>query len=463
MKPLIKRYIGDKAFYKMLISITLPIMIQNGITNFVSLLDNIMVGRLGTEAMSGVSIVNQFIFIFNLIVFGATSGAGIFTAQYYGKGDTEGIRNTFRLKLIINAIASIACIAVFLSFDDLLINLFLTSEDSQGDIALTLEYSKQYLRIMVLGLIPYAITYSYSSTMRETGDTLTPMISSLAAVLTNCVLNLILIFGLLGMPALGVRGAAIATVFSRFVELFVVVIKTHRSTAKFPYIVGAYRSFRIPLELVRKIAAKGLPLMANEFFWSLAITFRNQCYSTRGLEAVAAQNMTLTLYNLVTVVYMALSVSLSIIVGARLGAGEIEVAKDYNRKILTFSVLISLGLAVILCIAAPFYPKIYNTTETVRDLCTYMLAVSAFLMPFNAFAHASYFTLRTGGKIMVTILMDSLFMWVVVAPCSFILANFTALPIQVIYPICQAVEFLKIIIAVILLKRGDWAVKLVEE
>lgn len=288
MKPLIKRYIGDKAFYKMLIAITLPIMIQNGITNFVSLLDNIMVGRLGTEAMSGVSIVNQFIFIFNLIVFGATSGAGIFTAQYYGKGDTEGIRNTFRLKLIINAIASIACIAVFLSFDDLLINLFLTSEDSQGDIALTLEYSKQYLRIMVLGLIPYAITYSYSSTMRETGDTLTPMISSLAAVLTNCVLNLILIFGLLGMPALGVRGAAIATVFSRFVELFVVVIKTHRSTAKFPYIVGAYRSFRIPLELVRKIAAKGLPLMANEFFWSLAITFRNQCYSTRGLEAVAA-------------------------------------------------------------------------------------------------------------------------------------------------------------------------------
>lgn len=461
MKLDLKKYFGDRAFYKMLIAITVPIMIQNGITNLVNLLDNIMVGRLGTEAMSGVSIVNQFLFIYMLVIFGATAGAGIFTAQYNGNGDVDGVRNTFRIKLFANAAVAILAIVIFLVFDDQLVNLFLTAEAGEGDIAKTLEYSKAYLSVMVIGLVPHAISFAYSSTMRETGDALTPMLSSLAAVTTNCVLNLILIFGIFGAPALGVTGAAIATVISRFVELFIVAFKTHRHPEKFGYIVDAYKTFKVPAPLIRQIVKKGLPLMANELFWSISITIRNQAYSTRGLEVVAAQNMTQTFYNFVTVVYMALSNSLAILVGSRLGAGEIEVAKDYNRKITTFSILVSLGLSSVLLICAPIYPHIYNTTDTAKELCTYFLIVSAVMIPFSAFAHASYFTLRTGGKILITILMDSFYMWVAVVPCSLILANFTAMPIELLYPICQGVELLKIIIATIFLIKSNWAQRLI--
>ena len=158
----LKKYIGDKNFYKRVLAIAIPIMIQTGITNFVSLLDNIMVGRLGTEAMSGVSIVNQFIFIFNLLIFGAVSAAGIFTAQYHGNNDTEGERYTFRFKFLMNVIAAIIGIIAFMAFDDELISLFLHSGSAEGDLALTLECGKSYLKIMLIGLIPYALSQVYA-------------------------------------------------------------------------------------------------------------------------------------------------------------------------------------------------------------------------------------------------------------------------------------------------------------
>ena len=302
-----KKFIGDKKFYYKVLAVSLPIMVQSGITNFVSLLDNIMVGRLGTEAMSGVSIVNQFIFVFNLLIFGAISAAGIFTAQYHGLGDVEGERNTFRLKFLINIIASAAAFFVFFFYDDQLISLFLHSGSTQGDLALTLAHGKEYLKIMLIGLLPYAIAQTYASTMRETEQTIPPMLASITAVGVNFILNYILVFGKFGFPALGVKGAAIATVVSRFAELAILLLFGYAHKEKCRYLVGAFRSFHIPRPLTVAIIARGLPLMANELFWSLAITLRNQCYSTRGLDVVAAQNIGTTFFNVFNVVYMAIA------------------------------------------------------------------------------------------------------------------------------------------------------------
>lgn len=170
----LKKYFGDKAFYRMILTIAVPIMIQNGITNFVSLLDNIMVGNLGTEAMSGVSIVNQFVFIFNLLIFGAVSAAGIFTAQYHGIGNREGKMYTFRFKLLINTGAALLGIAVLVIFRERLISLFLHQGEANGDLVLTLRLSKNYLRIILIGLIPYSVSQVYASTMRETDQTVVP-------------------------------------------------------------------------------------------------------------------------------------------------------------------------------------------------------------------------------------------------------------------------------------------------
>ena len=459
----IKKYIGDKKFYATVLALALPIMVQSGITNFVSLLDNIMVGTLSTEDMSGVSIVNQFIFVFNLMIFGANSAAGIFTAQYHGFRDIKGIRYTFRFKIFINLVAGGLGILLFAIFGEALITAFLHEGSAEGDLVRTLERGKTYLSVMLIGLLPYAISQVYASTMRETGHTVPPMIASIAAVATNFVLNAVLIFGYLGAPALGVSGAALATVISRFVELVILLIWGHTHPKECPYLPGAYRSLHLPRNLFIQIFQKGLPLMFNELFWSLSITMRSQCYSLRGLDVVAAQNINSTIVNLFNVVYLSLGSSIAIVVGNQLGAGEIEKAKDSSRKMMAFSVTCATAMGFILILVSKPFGMLYNTEESVRSLAAFMIVISAIAMPFNAYAHGAYFTLRTGGKVMITLLFDCVYMWTVVLPVAFLLSYGTALDIHWLFIVCQGIEAAKCLLGFIVLKKGNWAKQLVSD
>ena len=457
---MLNKYIGDKKFYRTVLSVSVPLMVQMGITNFVSLLDNIMVGQLGTESMSGVSIVNQFIFIFNLLIFGAISAAGIFTAQYHGFGDEEGEKHTFRFKFLINAVAALIGIALFYFFNDELINMFL-HEGTDGDLELTLLRGKEYLSIMLIGLLPYAISQVYASTMRETGESIVPMVASIVAVFTNFGLNIVLIFGAFGLPALGVRGAAIATVIARFAELSILLVWGHTHKAKCRYLIGAFKSFYIPPALTKQITIKGIPLMMNELFWALATTFRNQCYSTRGLDVVAAQNISSTIMNVFSVVYMAIGSSISIIIGNLLGAARRDEAVDTDRKMIVFSITCGACMGAIMIAFSSLFPMLYDTTDSVRTLAQFMIITSAITMPFSAFAHSAYFTLRTGGKVIVTLMFDSVYMWGIVMPVSIVLSYFTAIDIHLLFVICQGVEILKCVFGIILLKRRSWVNQLV--
>jgi len=289
------------------------------------------------------------------------------------------------------------------------------------------------------------------------------MIASIVAVATNFILNYILIFGKLGAPAMGVGGAALATVISRFTEFGVLFIWGHTHLSRCSFLVGAFRSFRLPKKLFLQIAIKGLPLMANELFWALAMTLRNQCYSTRGLDVVAAQNICSTIFNVFNVVYMAIGSSIAIIVGNLLGAGKLEEAKDTARKMMTFSVTCAIGLAVLMIASSSLFPQIYNTSDSVRTLAAYMMIISALFMPFGAFAHSAYFTLRSGGKVLITLLFDSVYMWVIVLPISFVVTYFTGLDIHWLFAICQGIDILKVIFGAILLHRGSWVKQLVAD
>ena len=457
----ISKLFGDKKFYKMVLLIAIPIMVQNGITNFVNMLDNVMVGQLGTEAMSAVSIVGNLIFVFNLMTFGAISSAGIFAAQYHGSNDNDGIRYTFRFKVIIIAVVCVLGIAVFLVANDSLITKFLHDSASEGDLTLTFDYAKQYLSVMLIGLVPFAISQIYASTLRETERTVLPMISSICAVLTNLVLNYVLIFGHLGAPALGVRGAAIATVISRFVEMGILMIWTHSHKKECPYIVNVFRSLRIPLPLTRSIFVKGLPLMFNEIMWASAVVLTTQSYSLRGLNVVAALNIANTINNIFNIVYIALGSAIAIVVGNLLGAAKLEEAKQTDTKMIAFSVMCSMAVSLLLVAVAPYIPLMYKTTQDVRSLATFMMLITAAVMPFCAFSHAAYFTLRSGGQVFVTLLFDSAYMWLVVVPVAFCISRFTGLSIWVLYPICQGLEIVKMIFGAILLKRGTWVRQLV--
>lgn len=450
------KFIGDKDFYRYVLLLAVPMIIQNTITSFVSFLDNIMVGQVGTEPMSGVAIVNQLMFVFNICIFGGVSGAGIFGTQFYGKGDYEGQKYTFRFKLYACLTITAAALLLFGFFDTQLISLYLSDNGSVGDITLALQYGKEYLAIMMIGLIPFAVGQSYINTIRETGQTLIPMLASAAAVLTNLILDYVLIFGIFGIPAMGVRGAAIATVIARFIECSIVIIWTHTHTSQNMYIVGAYRSFIIPGSILVSIFKKGTPLMLNEMLWAAGMAVISQCYAFRGLEVVAAQNISSTISNLFNVVYIQLGGCISIVVGQLLGAGKIKEAKDADNKMIFFSVACCTGISAIMIMLGRLFPSIYNTEASIKELARVFIVISALVMPLCSFSHCAYFTLRSGGKTIITFLFDSVYTWVLIIPFATLLSRHTALPITTVFFLVQFTEIIKVIIGFFMIKSNAW-------
>ncbi|MBO5797900.1 MAG: MATE family efflux transporter [Clostridia bacterium] len=460
---LLSRYVGDRAFYRRALAVAVPIMLQNGITNFVSMLDNIMVGNVDTWAMTGVAVANQLMFVYMLCLFGAVSGAGIFGAQFFGKGDKEGLCYSFRFKLLLCAVLTVAATAIFWFAGEPMAALFLQGEGTPAQAAAALAHAKSYMRIMLIGMIPNALIQCYASTLRETGETVLPMKAGITAVLVNLFFNYVLIFGHFGAPKLGVEGAAIATVISRFVEVAIVMIWTHRRREAYSFVAKAWRSPRIPGRLTLAMLSKGAPLMINEALWSAGITMVNQCYSVRGLNVVAAMNISQTFWNVFSVTFMAIGTAIGIIVGQMLGAEEFEEARDTDRKLIAFSLFVSVIIGVVYAIAAQFIPMLYNTSADVRTLASGVMTISACMMPLTAFCHASYFTLRSGGKTVVTFLFDSCFVWVLNVPLAFLLSRYTGVDILLLYACCQGLELIKCILGGILLKKGVWVRSVVSD
>ncbi len=451
------KYIGDRRFYKLLIMLVLPIVIQQGITNFVSLLDNLMVGRLGTLHMSGVSIVNQLIFVFNLIIFGGLSGASIYGTQFFGVGDNTGVRDTFRSKILFAVICAAVSVGVFAAFGDDLVMLFLRSEENTPEeIAETFGYAKEYLGIAIVGLVPFAIVQAYAGTLRESGETVAPMTAGCIAIAVNLVFNYLLIYGKLGFPAMGVSGAALATVMSRFAELIYLVIWAHRRTAKFKFLEGLYRSFKIPAHLAWKITKTGAPLMINEAFWSLGMTFINQNYSIRGIEIIAATNISTTAWNLFCVVMMSMGTAISIMIGQKLGAGDSDGAVDVDRKLLFVTFTFHILIGAVIVAVSPFIPLLYNVEPEAQAYATKFLLISGASLPIHALVHGIYFTVRAGGRTLVTFLFDSVYTWCVPALISFILCRYTQMSIESVFFIIQFSDIVKLAIGLPMLKPGFW-------
>lgn len=456
MPSKLRRLIGSRAFYSMVIAVVVPIIVQNAITNFVSLLDNLMVGSIGTEEMSGVAITNQLMFVFNLSIFGAVSGAGIFSAQYHGAGNVEGVRASFRYKIYISAIICVLALVLFLAAGPQLISLYLTDTSDPARVQRTLGFALDYLHIMLLGLIPFSLTQDYASTLRETGETAVPMFASIAAVFVNLVFNYLLIFGKFGFPKLGVAGAAYATVLSRYVELAIILVYTHTHTKKHPFATGLYSNLRIPAGIVHEITLRGMPLLVNEILWAMGSAALSQIYSVRGLDVVAACNISNTVYNLFSVAFLSMGTATSIIVGQSLGANKIATAKDQAVKMMAFASAISLAIGIVLLGISRYIPLLYNTTASVQDLATQLIRVSASIMAFHALVNCSYFIMRCGGKTVVTFIFDCGFMWLAFIPLAYVLTHFTSLGIVMVYLLVQSMEILKSVVGVYLVRKGIW-------
>ena len=415
-----RTFIGDRLFYEKVIAIVLPIIIQNTVSNVVSLLDNVMVGRVGTLEMSAVSIVNQLLFIFYLCIFGGLAGAGIFATQFAGAGDDEGVRQCFRIKWLIAAMMLLVASAVFLLLPTQLIGMYLADGTSAADAASTLAFGTDYLMVMLIGLIPFAVSQIYASTLREVGETRLPMIASIAAILVNLVFNYLLIFGKFGFPKLGVTGAAIATVISRYVEVAIIMIYTHARSTLFSFIRGAYRSIYVSAKLLGDVFRRGMPLLVNEFFWSSGMAVLLQCYSVRGLDVVAACNITSTVANLFKVVFLSMGNAVAIMVGQALGAGNVPKARKTLIGIYLTGMVTSLIFSLVIALAVVPLGSLYTKDPMVIEDCKttiwYMFAMCIPAMSINGMDPG----LRTGGDSKWIMLYTIFGVWAIRVPLTYL-------------------------------------------
>lgn len=449
-----------KGLYMRALLLALPMMIQNGITNAVGLVDNMMVGKLGTESMTGVSICGQLVFVFNLAIFGAISGPGIFGAQFVGNKDVEGVRKTFRIKLWAVIFCVALGLAIFLFNDKFLIGLYMKGEAANLDPVLTMERARAYLRIMLIGFLPFGLTQVYASSLRENSESMMPMLAGVISVVTDVVLNYLLIFGKFGFPALGVEGAAIATVIARFVELFVLVSWAQGKRHRFPFLQGVYRTLLVEKAVLIPVIKKSIPIFFNEFFWAAGIAALSTLYATRGLEVVPAIGIANALTNLLNVVFVAMGSAVGIVTGQMLGAGETKDIKKKALSLMWFTAALSFGLTLVLTFVAPYFPRPYETTDLVKNMATVFILITAIFFPIWGFLNAQYFIIRSGGKTLVTFIMDSVFTWTVCVLTVFMITHFTNLPIFVVYTISLSLDILKVIFGLVLILKGVWITSL---
>ena len=457
IKNFFKSLIGTKAFYKKVIIIAVPVMLQQGITSFVSLLDNLMVGSYNSLAMTGVGVANQIYFILQVVLVGGLAAAGIFLAQYFGAKDEEGIKNSFRFKLQYGLIVLIVALLLLTFYSDVFIKAFLTSPASIEDGKQIYDYAQKYLYLMMIGIVPFIISQIYATTLREVGSPKLPLYAGIIAFFVNFVINFLLINGHFGFPRLGIVGAAIGTITSRYVECLFLLLATHLNHKKFPFMKKIYSTIRVPVYLSNRIVIKGTPLILNEFLWSFGMTKLLVYYSERGTEVLKDFNISNTVTNLFFIVFSALATAISIIIGQALGAGRLEEARDNVKKLLAFAIFACIISGIILAIISPFIPYLYkDITSEVRHMATAFMLIIAVCIPIFGFNSGCFFTLRAGGVTVVTFLFDAFYVWVVNIPLAIILIRFTDLSIIPLYFIVQASDLIKSIIGFSIVKTGVW-------
>ena len=288
------------------------------------------------------------------------------------------------------------------------------------------------------------------------------MTAGIISVLADVLLNWLLIYGSLGFPKLGIRGAAIATVIARYLEMAVLLTWTYARRQDHPFINDLWRTLRIPREICRQMIVKTIPIFINELFWAAGIAALTQCYSLRGLEVVAGINISNVLCNLLNVAFVSLGYAVGILVGQSLGAEEFDRAKRESFVLTWFTALISAMLTGVLVALSGVFPQLYDTTDEVRSLASGFIIITALFFPVQGILNALYFTLRSGGRTLITFAFDSVFSWVVTLPLALLLCLLTDLPILAVFAIVQATDFFKIAIGIIMIRKGIWITNLTQ-
>lgn len=442
-----RKYIGSLSFYKKVIMIALPIMAQQFITTFVSLIDNVMIGSVGDVALTAVTVANKFFNIYNSVLFGICGACGIFIAQYFGANDKDKCQKVFNINLFWGLLVGILFFGVLLIVPQITIEVFTSSKN-------IVSTSLPYVHVSRFTFLPFAITMTCMMALRTVGITKTQLKIGSMAVIINTILNYCLIFGNFGFPALGVQGAAVATLVARIIEMsmYLYVVIGQRHFFKLDVLGVIKPNF----ELMKHIIPKAIPLVSNEIFYAVGLSMIYMSYIRLNEYLVAAISVVDTISNIMYIIFGGLSSAVAIMIGTKLGANKLEDAKDNANKLIVFAVLISVVIGIVVFIMAPFVPMLYNLPQDINNTIIACLHVKSFSIIFVAVNVTIFFILRAGGDAFSTLLMDSGFLWLGGVCISTILSILTDIPLIYMFAIVELLDGVKTIVALYFYKKERW-------
>ena len=444
-----KNFFSDKVFFKNLFLIIIPIIFQELLNSSVNLVDNFMIGQLGEVAITSVGLANQIFFVFNLILFGVNSGAAVFVGQYFGKGDFTGIHKVIGLGVILSLLNALIFVSAIYFAPEFLMSLY--SKDSD-----VIKEGINYLQIIAPAYFVIAFIMAINSALKAIRKTHFPMITTFIALLTNIALNYLFIFKL----EYGVKGAAMATLCARCVELTSQLLIVF--SKKLPILTNIKNYFKFNKAFVKSYFDVCTPVILNEVFWSIGISVCNMAYKFSGTDAQSAVQITGTVQNLFTVMGVAIGGGCGILLSNVLGYGDIEKAKEYSKKCMVLTVIISSIMGVILIVLSPYIIDIFKVKNLVKDYTHKLLMIVAFGIVFKTYNYTTIVgILRSGGDTKYTAILDFSSVWFIGIPMAFLGAYFLELPIYITYAMVYSEEIVKGFFSSARVKKNKWAKSLV--
>ncbi|MDR2403564.1 MAG: MATE family efflux transporter [Spirochaetaceae bacterium] len=439
---------NDRQFYRSLFTMAIPIMLQNLVNAFVNMVDTVMIGRLGTVEIAAVGLGNQFFFLYNMILFGISSGGAIFTAQFWGRQDIPGIRKNMGLCLILTLGTGVFFTLASLLFSREIMGIY--SKDPAVISAGTV-----YLRTLSPSYIPYALSFVFILTLRSTEKVRLAMEASVIALSINMILNYVFIFGLGSVPAMGVQGAAAATVIARLAEMIILISVSYGRSYVLAGSIRDFLGFNRPF--ARQFFRITTPVVCNELLWSLGVTVQNIIMARTHTDAIAAFNITNTVSQLTFVVFIGLGNGAAVLVGNRIGAGAEDTARIYASRLTRFSVLVAVAVGLIFLSLSPLIPLLFNVNPNVIAITSAMFIILSCSYPFKAFNMSMIVGVcRAGGDTVFCIFYDLFFMWCFSLPLAAAATFFFRVPVWLIFLFIIAEEPLKTILGFRRLRTGKW-------
>lgn len=438
----------DKRFYRLLFSIALPIAVQNLITFMVSMVDTLMVGALGEIQLSAVSIANNLFFVLTILMFGLAGGSNIMISQYWGKGNVKTIHKIlaimYRVCLLITGI--FIFIAVFLP--KYFMGIFTTDKA-------VIDFGASYLRIVCIGYLFYSITNCTIMMLRSVKTVSISIIVYTASLVVNSILNWIFIFGNLGAPELGIRGAAIATVCARITEFSIVLVFMFIYERKIGLKIE--HLLKIDKEILKDYVGLCTPVLCNELLWAIGASMISVIVGRMGTEVVAANSINGVAHQFVTVFIFGMSNATAVIIGNTIGEGKKEKAKEYAYSIGIFSVVMGCISGLMILLIKPFVVNFYNVSYSTKLIAMEIMTVTSGIIVFQSLASNFMMgVLRGGGDAKFVLINDLIFMWLVAIPGGFFVAFVLELPVALVFLVIKCDEILKSLTSVYRVISGKW-------